>query len=275
MFKTMQLTVALTLFTAGSVWAGTIIEVQNKGETGTVLTDGQQARMNMSSEEYVIVDYTEQQMRVVTPKKQQVMLFDAKSMGATSTPMNVRIALNRLSDGPAIAGYQTQKYQYTANGKPCGVIYGSKAAYSVQGISDLFLAIKTMMQQQRAMLGGFAGFVDDCTLADMQVIERISTIGVPMRSERNGTVESEIKSIRTNVSLPSNTFVIPASYKQVTLQEAMQASSKSMAKANQQMQQPQAQELMQQMQRAGQLTPEMMQDIRRAQDMMKQYQQPR
>lgn len=273
MYKIILLTGVLSLLTATSAWAGTVVEVQNKGELTTVLTNGQQARMNMSGAEYVIVDYRKQQMKVVNPQKQQVMLLDAKNLTSADSTQAVRTSVNRVGNGPVIAGYQTQKYQYTANGKSCGVIYGSKAAFNAKGINELFQAIKTMMQQQRAAIGGFTGFIDDCTLADMQVINHVTSIGVPMRTERNGMVDSEVKSINIDVNLPANTFVIPTSYKTVTMQDAIKASSEDMAKARQHSQQPQVQDMMQQMHQSGQMTPEMMQQMQRAQEMMKRYQQ--
>jgi len=271
----MILTGSLYLLTTTYVWAGTVVEVQNKGELTTVLTNGQQARMNMSGAEYVIVDYSKQQMKVINPQKKQVMLLDAKNLTSAGSAQTVRTSVNRVGNGPVIAGYKTQKYQYTANGKSCGVIYGSKAAFNAKGINQLFQAIKTMMQQQRAAIGGLTGFIDDCTLADMQVIDHVGTMGVPMRSERNGVVDSEVKSINIDVNLPANTFVIPASYKTVTMEDVIKASSEDMAKAREHAQQPQIQDMMQQMRQSGQMTPEMMQQMQQAQEMMKRYQQPK
>lgn len=275
MFKEALLTGVLALFAVTSVSAGTVIEIQSKGDLTTVLTNGQYARMNIPGSDYVIIDYRKQQAEVVSPQKHQVMLLDAKIMASANNASAVRTSLNLLGNGPAIAGYQTQKYSYAANGKSCGVIYGSREAISANGMNDLLQAMKTMLEQQRAALGGFAGFVDDCTLADMQVTDHLKTIGVPMRTERNGMIDSEIKSIKLDVTLPENTFVIPASYKTITMQDNMQASSKNMASTRQQ---PQVQEMMQQlqqMQQSGQVTPEMLQQMRRAQEMMKQYQQAR
>lgn len=272
MFKAILLTGALALFTITSVSASTVIEIQSKGELTTVSTNGQHARMNMPGTDYVIVDYRKQQVNVISPQKHQVMLFDAKTMASANQSSAMRTSLNLLGNGPVIAGYPTQKYSYTANGKSCGVIYGSRAAINANGMNALLQAMKTMMEQQRAALGGFAGFINDCTLADMQVIDHVKTIGVPMRTERNGMIDSEIKSIKLDVALPESTFIVPAAYKTVTMQDQMQTSTKNMASTRQQ---PQVQGMMQHMQQSGQMTPEMRQQMWRAQEMMKQYQQGR
>ncbi len=281
MIKTIQF-LLVTLFLSTSVMAGTVIEIQNKNERMSIMTDGQRARMNMSGADYIIVDYKNNNVSVVDPQKQQVMLLnvDEAAMG-NSAPL-VRTSVKRLSSGQVIAGYKTQKYSYTANGKSCGVIYGSTDAYQIKNIKALLAAMKIMLEKQRALLGGFAAFVDDCTLADMQVTDHVNTIGMPMRTEKSGRVESEIKSINMGVVLPANTFVIPANYKNVTIQDKVKVATKDMANVQQQVQQrsyygqqQQVQKMARQMQQSGQMPPEVMERIRRAQEQMKQYPPPR
>ncbi|MFV2005342.1 MAG: hypothetical protein ACC650_09045 [Gammaproteobacteria bacterium] len=266
MIKLFQIFSVISLF-AGSntVTAGTILQIQNNNDMTTVLTDGKLARMNMPGADYVIVDYRKRTVKAVSPPKQTVMVLSADKMATGNHGPEVRTDIKELGAGIEVAGYPTQKYTYSANGKSCGVIYGSKDVYQKEGIKELFQAMKIMMEKQRAILGGLAGMVDDCTLADMKVSEHVKTIGVPMRTEKNGVVDSEIKSIRVGVDLPADTFVIPASYKTVTMEEQMR-------KAQQQVQQyqPQIQQMMQQMQQTGQMTPEMMEQMRRAQKMMQQ-----
>jgi hypothetical protein len=276
MIKPIRLFAISFIFCSPALQAGTIIQIQNKNELSTVLTDGTQVRMNAGESEYIIIDYKSHRVKVVSPQKQEVMLLDTDGMAAGNNAPVVRTSINKIGAGGAIAGYKTQKFSYTANGKPCGIIYGSRDAYQVKGIKELFSAMKSMVEKQQAVLGGFAGMVDDCTLADMKLSDQVNTIGVPMRTVKNGRVETEIKSIKVNVTLPADTFVIPASYKAVTMQEQMNEVSKDMSTMQQQMQQyqPQMQQMMRQMQESGQLSPEALEQMRRAQEMMKQYQQP-
>ena len=145
-----------------------------------------------------------------------------------------------------------------------GVIYGSKDAYHAKGIRDLLGAIKIMMEKQLAELSGLADLVDDCVLADMKISGHVNSVGVPMRTEKNGRVDTEIKRIKIDIALPADTFVIPASYKTVTMKDQVTTVAKDRVKV----QQP-----MQQMQYTGQLTSEMMERMRRSQQMMRQYQQ--
>ena len=283
MIKLFQfITVVLLLAVSNTVMAGTVLQILNNNEMTTVLTDGRLARMNMSGADYVIVDYRKHTVKAVSPEKQTVMILSADKMSAGNNGPEVRIDIKELGTGIEVAGYPTRKFSLSANGKPCGVVFGSKDVYTMDGIKELFQAMKTMMEKQRAVLGGFASMVDDCILADMKISDYVNRIGVPMRSERNGRVETEIKSIRYGVALPADTFVIPASYKVLSIQDQMNAAAKDMAKMRQQMprqsmqgQQPQMQEMMRQMQQSGQMTPEMMEQMRRSQEMMRQYQQGR
>jgi hypothetical protein len=225
----------------------------------------------MGGSEYAIVDYKDQSVKVVSPEKQQVMLLDAKAMSAgnQSAPA-VRTSLDRLGNGELIAGYKTQKFGYSANGKSCGVVYGSWDAYEAKGIRELLSAMRTMMEQQQAMLGGFAALVDDCLLADMQISDQVKTIGVPMRTEKNGQVDTEIKSIKLDAAIPVDAFMIPADYKTVTMQDQLNGLISNMARMQQQSQQyqPQVQQMMQQ---SGQLSPQAMEQMRRAQGMPPRY----
>ncbi len=279
MNKAAQFIGILFLLCSPGIQAGTIVEIQSQDELTSLMTNGQLARINMSATEYVIINYKNHSVRVVEPQKRQVMLLGGDVIASGNNAPAVRTSIKNIGPGQIIAGYTTQKFSYSANGKSCGVIYGSKDAYQAKGIKELVHAMQTMMEKQSAALGGLAGFIDDCTLADLKLSDHIKTMGIPMRTEKNGRVDSQIRSIKTNVALPANMFVIPASYKTVTMQDQINAASKGMANAPQhrrgddyQNQQAQMQQMMRQMQQSGQMTPEMMEQMRRAQETMMQYQ---
>ena len=274
MIKRVQFFIILFLLST-SAMAGTIVEILDEDELTTVMIEGKQARINVSAQEYVIINHKTNSVSFVNPQEKQVMLLSADDISGSGNSPVVNISVNSLGSGSEIAGYNKQKFTYTANGKSCGIIYGSKDAYQAKGIKELFNAMIIMMEQQRAIMGGFVNMVDVCTLADMNVSEHVNTIGVPMRTERNGQVRSEIKSIKVDVNLPTDTFVIPATYKTVTMHDQMKEVSGDVAKAQKKVQQYQLQmqEMMRQMQQSGQVSPEMMEQMRQAQEMMKQYQQ--
>ena len=279
MIKTIQFIGISFLFGLPVAQAGTIIEVQDEGEQTSILTDGQQARINASASEYVIVNYKDQSVRVIDQQNRQVILFDNDAAAAGKKP-KMNVSIKKLGSGQAVAGYQTEKFSYSANGKPCGVIYGSKDAYKLNGVKELLDAMNTMMEKQSAAMGGYAGMMDDCELADIELHKHITTTGIPLRIEVNGRVDMEVKQIKADVAIAADTFVIPASYEKVSMKQQMAAASKGMAEAQQQMQmqakeyQPQMEQMVKELQQLEQqLTPEMMEQMQRAQEMMMQYQQ--
>lgn len=277
MIKLVQLSTIIYFLTAPAAMAGTIIEIQNNNEISAVMTDGRQARMNTGDSEYLIVDYKNQSARLVNPQKQQVILLDANDLASADNTPLVHTAVNSLGAGLDVAGYSTQKFAFTANGKSCGVIYGSKDAYQAQGIKELLLAMEVMMENQKAMLGGFASLVDDCTLADMSITNHVNTIGLPMRTERNGKVETEVKSIKTDVALPDDIFLVPSSYKFVNILGQVQATPKDISQMQQQVQQaqqyqPELPQMAQQTQPSSQLPPRAFDRMRQSQQMRPRYQ---
>jgi len=213
----MVVLLGLVMISNSALWAGTIVKMQNKDEFTSIIADGHLARLQMPDAEYAIVDYKKNKVKIVNPTKKQVTVLTIKNINPRNDSNAVNISINKLGAGEVVAGYETQKYRYFANGKMCGVIYGSQAAYESQGIKELFSAVKILMKKQYALLGGFASLVDVCTLADMQVGKYVATIGVPMRTEKNGSIESEVISIKIDVSLPADVFTIPAAYKTITM----------------------------------------------------------
>jgi len=267
-----------------SVTAGTIIEIQNKGKLTTMLTDGKQARLNISDQEYVIIDYRNNKLKLVDQKRQQVTAVDVGKEGKSTANNSklVNVSLNKLGAAQNVAGYRTQKFGYAANGKSCGVILASKDASQENGVSDLLAAMQTMINRELTALGGFTSFVDACTLADMQLTDKVASIGLPMRTVKNGAVETEVRSIRVGVKLAENTFSIPATYKNLTRNAPTKQVTKVLSNEKQQLKQQLQQPGMEQvriqqvrMQQQGRLTPEMMERMRHNQRMMQQYQQPR
>jgi hypothetical protein len=280
MINYLRLISAILLLSSSALMAGTIVTMKSGNSTSEIITDGKQAKMGMGDEGYIIVDYKTHSVKAVDPRKKRVMLLNANDMpkGGGKAP-KVNVQINNLGSGPTVAGYKTRKFSYKVNGKACGIIYGSKDVYKLNGIKELFDAMQTMMQRQQDMMGGYAAMIDVCTLGDLKLGEQVSTVGVPMRMEENGKVDNEIISIKLNVSLPANAFSIPASYKTVTMSDEINKAQKDMANVQQQMgqqmqqHQPQIQQMMQQMQQSGQMPPEVMEQLRKAQEQMRQYQQ--
>ncbi|VAW53983.1 hypothetical protein MNBD_GAMMA05-1624 [hydrothermal vent metagenome] len=276
MINTIRLMSAILLLNSSVVVAGTIVTMKSDNEFSKIMTDGKKARMGMGDDGYIIVDYKTNSVKAVDPKRKQVMLLNTNNLPKGGNALKVNVSINDLGSGPTIAGYKTRKFSYKVNGKSCGIIYGSKAAYKVKGIKELFDAMQMMVKRQQAIMGGYVGMIDACTLGDTKIGEHVAKVGVPMRMVENGKVDTEIVKIKLNVSLPANTFVVPSSYKTKTMAGEINKAKKNMAEMGQQMgqkMQPQLQQMIQQMQQSGQMPPEVMEQLRKTQEQMRQYQQ--
>jgi len=252
---------------ASPIMAGTIVTLKSDDGNSTIMTDGKYAKMTTGEGSYIIVDYKTNAVKIVDAKRKEVMLLRVEDLPKGGRPPKVSLSIKNLGAGPAIAGYQTKKFDYKVNGKSCGIIYGSIDAYQLEGVKALFHAMQTIAKRQQAMMGGFAGMIDDCTLGDIKMSDHVNTIGVPMRTEKNGKIDSEIVKIQKNTSLPNNAFSIPSSYKTKTVSGEIKKAQQSMGDMQQQMQkyQPQIQQMMKQMQDSGQMPPGVMEQLRQYQ----------
>lgn len=253
--------------------AATLVDVKDKKNGHTqIMTDGKKARMDMGDDgSYMVIDYDRHTVHAVLPEQQQIMDLsgDMPAMGGAPA-QQVHTELSAAGDGPTIAGYATKKYSLKANGRHCGVIYGSKEAMHAAGISQLFDAMKRMIDKQRAAMGGYASMVDDCTRANMDFASLAETVGVPMKMvDKNGSDASEVSAINTSATLPADAFLLPDTYKVVTIAEQAQQAQQGMQQLQQQM--PQIENMLKQMQQQGGIPPEAMEQLKRYQQMMQQH----
>ncbi len=258
-----------TLSLCGTTQADTQIKVMDKdGESSTITSNGNLARLDDSSEPgYVLIDTRQQQLKMVDPQRRQVMVMDLKNVKKTIQPVTnqVKVSLNKIGNGPKIAGYSTDKYTLTANGKLCNTIFSSRAAINIKGIAELFDAMDTMEQQSINMMGGFRSMMDECDEANMQSTKLFKTAGAPLRTlDADGQLESEVESINNNAKINKTYYQIPTGYQQVSMQQQMN-------QARQQMQQnmPDMNQIMQQMQQGG-MSPEAMEQMKKMQQMLNQ-----
>lgn len=207
----------ISILYSAALWAGTIVEIHNSNELTTLYTDGQFAKIELPMSEYALVDHEQSDAKIINASKKEITLLTINDIDPRRDVNAVDIKVIKEGQGIMVAGYATQKYRYSANGKMCGIIFGSRAAYEEKGVKEIFSAINILMKKQYAVLGGFARLVDACTLADMQVGDFVHVFGVPMRIEKSGIVDSEVKSISVDVELPVDSFILPADYKVINI----------------------------------------------------------
>lgn len=271
MMRLMNALVTLLTLVSFSVSAGTIVTLQsNTGQPTKVMMEGGKSRIDTGGQDYVLIDYDKKTMFVVVPEKKQIMDMtgDVPSMGGKPAP-KLNLSIASQGAGPQIAGYATEKFTLKANGSFCGTVFGSKKAMQTTGIDKLFDSMKSMADKQRAAMGGYASLVDDCTRANMNFASQGDKIGVPMKVlDKNGKTANEIKSIVVNATVPANAFVLPKGYQTVKINDMLKGARQKMSEHQRNM--PDMQNMMQQMQQSGRMTPEALEQMKRYQKMMQQ-----
>jgi len=257
----------LCLLYSGLIHAGTFIEVKHDNTLSTILSEGDKTRMSSSSSDYLVIDNSSKTIKAVNDAQRKVVVIDMNSL-SVSDVAPVRVEFRNYGKGPSIAGFDTTRYEYMVDGRSCGFVYGSRSAMQADGIETMFMAMNTMIDSQRAMMGRFASLLDECKQADISLNEHVERIGLPMRTERKGTIKSEVKSIRLNVPVPPDSFIVPDNYVAVGAIDEMKAVEKQRHDARRAPadQMPaHMQDIMKQMRESGRYTPEQIERMQRMQ----------
>jgi hypothetical protein len=257
----------LCLLHSGLIHAGTFIEVKHDNTLSTILSEGDKTRMSSSSSDYLVIDNSSKTIKAVNDAQRKVVVIDMNSL-SVSDVAPVRVEFRNYGQGPRIAGFDTTRYEYMVDGRSCGFVYGSQSAMQADGIESMFRAMNTMIDSQRAMIGGFAALMDECKQADISLNEHVQRIGLPMRTERKGSIQSEVKTIRLNVPVPPESFIVPDNYVAVGALDEMKSVEKQRYDARRapaEQMPPHMQDIMKQMRESGRYTPEQIERMQRMQ----------
>lgn len=275
--KTVSLISTITLLLCTlSVSADTVIEFKYNNTMSQLLTNGKMARINSrGSDDYMIVDFnTGTVFSVITKDKQITDLSSlVPSISGFETP-EVRLDIKAVGPGPMIAGYKTKQYRMSSGGEHCGTVFASVDALSGSTIEHMFGALKTLADSHLESLGGFAMVLPSCDLAKIRLVEKLRTIGAPMRIlDTEGETESEITNIIKQAGVNPNDYAFPPSYRMVSMDERIdhvlsrntQTESKPISRAEIQYE-------MRELRRKGMLTAEEREQMRRYREMLRHRQ---
>ena len=269
-----RLLVLVFVTLSSNVQADLQIGIQSgDGSDSTISSNGLFAKMQDSQQPtYVIIDYQKSLFSMVDPQRQKAMQATANdfaSMGSVATTP-VKLDLKKAGNGPSIASYASQKFTLSVDGQHCSTIFGSQAVLKKKGMQPLLDAMTQLQQQSQRMLSGLRGAVDPCTQAGLQMAKYFKVTGAPLRIlDKNDQLESQITSINDNKNLPANTYDIPANFERINIKDQMGQSSQSMPQGlGDDM--PDMNAIMQQLQESGELTPEMMEQMKKMKEMLKQ-----
>jgi hypothetical protein len=217
----------LSFSLTATAYAGTEIDILHDDQQRKIQVEGNQVRMKSSRHEYVLIQPDKSAIHTVNTQAGKVVTMDLSRLPKPSA-FTLNAETRAQGRGPEIAGFPTMKYRYIVNGKDCGVIYASMDAYQNSDIQMLFIAMQSMVDSQLSMMGGFVAMMDACKLGDMALTRKADSIGLPMRTERNGRIVTEVKSIQGNIVFPQHLFDIPSEYLHSSIEQEMKNASPGM-----------------------------------------------
>ena len=127
----------------------------------------------------------------------------------------VDASLDKIGDGPTIAGYETVHYVVKANGRKCHDLYASKKAFNHTGWAE------SWSENGRALNEANFDTADDCEIADYEVADP-GNIGWALKTIEADGQYSEVLRIEQDAKLPVGGFEVPADYRLVSYAEMMQ-----------------------------------------------------
>ena len=266
----------LVFLLAVSAHADTVIEFINDNSKSQFLTNGKMARINTrGQDDYILVDFGKNAIYTVTPETRQITnVSDSIPSISGLKPPPLSLSITPEGSGPNIAGYNTRKYRFSANGEYCGSIFASKEALKGTAIESMYNTMKTMADNHKQSLGGFAAAIPVCQLARMDLADKLPEIGAPMRTlGKDGEVETEVTMILKEAPVDANYYALPADFKMVAMGEEIEkAQQQSRQMDRLKRNNPEMQRMMEEMRRSGRVPPEAMEQMRRYQEMMRQQQ---
>lgn len=147
---------------------------------------------------------------------------------APGAAVAVDVKLVRKGAGPAIAGYPTDHYVVTANGKRCGEEFLSNKA--MDDLKATAVASERFWQFGEESASGMGGARSDpCDLAGSQLGRSYRSSGIPLRVlGADGSLDMEVTRIVKNAAPPPGGFALPSGYAVIDMQQQMQDAMRQM-----------------------------------------------
>ncbi len=222
-----RLLISCFLFIVTSkVSAATLIESRDAyGQITRVYIDNNTARIEQPEQNtYMIMDVDKKSMKVVLDEPRMVLdmsnLFAQKPIikPAVGSDQYVDSYIKSKGLGPVIAGYETEKYEYYANGQFCGNVYVSVQAMNEIGHTKFIHALEEMVEKVEVGMTGVASaqveqYLDPCEQTIKTTAKQLENLGFPMRSDnRDHKLQSVVTKLSRDIRLPANAFVVPKAY---------------------------------------------------------------
>ena len=207
------LVVASLLFLSShSAYSATLIESEepNAGIQKTWI-EGAKLRVAPEGEDqYMLMNFNDRTMHIVHPGKMQVI--DMTNIVATHNKDEAKTdssvyTVQHTGQGPIIAGYQTEHYTVSLDGKKCFESFTSTKAVQEMGLNHFIAGMNDMFPRENSMDEG----TNPCLNAENAL--DYGKIGLPLRLvEENGEVIYSITLLKKGVDVPEDGFALPEKF---------------------------------------------------------------
>lgn len=213
-------------FTVSS-WATTIVERQTgQNFTEKLTLNENYVRIENSRQEavYTLIDFKKNKMFTINTQQRQAVERSLQTdllppaLGAKLPPAKPvgELKIIDKGKGPKVAGYATHHYQLTAEGKVCADNYLSAEVAKIADLKGFMQLMEKVSMPSEATVTR----LPPCLQAQIKLKTTLSKKGLPLKNlDEKGEVMSEIKSIKTEVTVPEDFFELPKDYEVVTEEE--------------------------------------------------------
>ncbi len=234
MQKKISLLIGLSLCTSAS--AAILLEsVDDDGKVGRVTIEEGRARIDADSlGGYILVNLEEGSIFAVNHKERALMDLRSPRISPHGKIKNSKstqpgITFKKVGKGPAIAGYETNRYKVSIDGMYCFDEYLSEQLLTNKNIKRFVEIIgESSGSDDESGMGIPFDPAAPCESADDLADDFYVKLGIPMRTVgSNGLVTHEITRVDFNLTPPAGTFTAPPGYSQVSRQALIDRHSRN------------------------------------------------
>jgi hypothetical protein len=208
----------MAVFVSLSVDAATLVETQGEHGMQKMWVEGSNMRVDMGKgSEYMLADYAKKKIYMIDPAKKEMVDMSQFISESTRHSDGLQVRVKLEGSGPKVAGYSTQKYALSVNGRPCKQALVSHKALEDAKLGPMLEAISSIDINPMG-----SQFMSECDRAGMLFAKRMKKLGMPLGMiEANGKLTDKVERIVKNAPLPAGGFKLPSGYRKISMQQKM------------------------------------------------------
>lgn len=228
---------ALAAFSTSPLLADVKVQMQTpEGLVTTFWIGPSKVKMETESASgFVIVDVKEQKQFLIDHNEGMVIDVtagfsepgEAAPLNAQDEPANntVDIRIDKVAEGPKIAGFKSEQYHIKANGTLCSEEFLSTEPFHHPEIVRLLEVIELLGESDI----NNSELYTPCEQAELTLERQYQNYGMPLRSvNTDGTITSEVVQFKV-LDAPPGTYDFPQGYAVTTMRQLMQEQMQNMA----------------------------------------------